>query len=134
MLINSFQICIPLLYQANWSESGEGIFHQECWSKLVKAAKGSSVGDTGSDLGDFQLNDLEKSLVLEAKKHAEFHDSMPDVKAEAARIAQMIKDSRYCIAFTGKAPTYENLCSWFGNNKGSDQSLQSDQHLCYSLI
>ena len=89
-----------VLFQVNWSESGDAIFHPGCWNKLVRAAKNKQSG-ARPDADDLQLNELETSLVVEAKKHAEFHNSMPEVKAEAARIAQMIKNAKYCIAFTG---------------------------------
>ena len=86
-----------------WTESGEGIFHPPCWNKLIQAAKKSSAGSEKSQYasGALQLNELETGLVLEAEKHAEYHDSDSEVKAEAARIAQMIKNAKYCIGFTG---------------------------------
>lgn len=89
--------------KVDWTESGEGIFHPPCWNKLIQAAKKSSAGSEKSQSasGALQLNELETGLVLEAKKHAEYHDSDSEVKAEAARIAQMIKNAKYCIGFTG---------------------------------
>ena len=41
-------------------------------------------------------------MVLDAKKTAEFYDSMEKVKLEAVRIAKMIRTASYAIAFTGK--------------------------------
>ena len=89
-----------LVFQVGWSESGDAVFHPDCWSSLVQATKKNPSKKT-----HLQLNDLETSLVVEAKKHAEFHDSDAMVKSEAARIAQLIKDAKHCIAFTGNCMT-----------------------------
>ena len=95
------------VFQVGWSESGDAVFHPDCWGSLVQATKKNPSKKT-----DLQLNDLEISLVVEAKKHAEFHDSDAMVKSEAARIAQLIKDAKHCIAFTGKHNNFFlTLCS-----------------------
>ena len=39
--------------------------------------------------------------MLDAKKTAEFYDSMEKVKHEAVRIAKMLRSAQYAIAFTG---------------------------------
>eukprot|EP00731_Ephydatia_muelleri_P027826 Em0019g699a len=43
----------------------------------------------------------EKVLIKEASKTAEFHDSCPTIRNKAARVAGLIKKSRYCVVFTG---------------------------------
>ena len=96
-----------LVFQVGWSESGDAVFHPDCWGSLVQATKKNPSKKT-----HLQLNDLETGLVVEAKKHAEFHDSDAMVKSEAARIAQLIKDAKHCIAFTGicmTKGTYNNF-------------------------
>ena len=101
-----------LVFQVGWSESGDAVFHPDCWSSLVQATKKNPSKKT-----DLQLNDLETSLVVEAKKHAEFHDSDAMVKSEAARIAQLIKEAKHCIAFTGicmTKGTYNNFLLTLG--------------------
>lgn len=84
--------------KVGWNENGEAVFHHACWNRLVKATKKK---ETQTEADTLQVSELEASLILEAKKHAEFHDSDGKVKAEAARIAQMIKNANYCIGFTG---------------------------------
>jgi len=49
----------------------------------------------------FVLSEAEKSLVKEALKTAEFHDSLDTVNSEASRIADLIKNAKHCVAFTG---------------------------------
>ena len=52
-------------------------------------------------VGRIELSSAEKSMVKEAMKTAEYHDSYDTVTAEAARIADMIRNSSHCVAFTG---------------------------------
>lgn len=44
---------------------------------------------------------MEKDMIREAAKTAETHHSLKKIKEEGERIAQLIKKSNYCIAFTG---------------------------------
>lgn len=81
--------------QANWDENGEAVFHRDCWTQLVQAAKASSAENK------IELNELEVSLIKEAKKTAEFHDSDTFIKDEAKRIVQMLTKAKYPIFFTG---------------------------------
>ena len=48
-----------------------------------------------------KLSSAEKTMVKEAMKTAEHHDSYDTVTAEAERIAEMIRNSSHCVAFTG---------------------------------
>lgn len=82
--------------QAAWDESGDAIFHRDCWAELVAAAK--STNSEGSKL---VLSEFETGLVKEAKKTAEYHDSDSTLQAEAKRVAQMIRAAKYPIFFTG---------------------------------
>ena len=48
-----------------------------------------------------QLCPKEKEMILDARKTAEYFDSLEKVQHDACRIAQMLKSSQYAIAFTG---------------------------------
>ena len=81
-----------------WSkDSGEAQLHADCWTGLETTVK--SKGHCSSN--DRGMSTREKALVKEASKTAEWHDSELVVNQEAARIADMLKHSTYCIAFTG---------------------------------
>ncbi|GFN87655.1 NAD-dependent deacetylase sirtuin-6 [Plakobranchus ocellatus] len=77
----------------DWQEGGAATFHRACWSELLKATKDST--------SSISLSDVERSMILDAKKTAEYHDSKSSVLHEAKRIAYIIKNSRHCIVFTG---------------------------------
>ena len=77
--------------------SGEAQFHGECWAGLEKSAK---VRNHRSDLVQ-GISKAEKTLVKDAAKTAEWHDSDVVVNREAAAIAGLLKHSTYCVAFTG---------------------------------
>ncbi|GFN75449.1 NAD-dependent protein deacetylase sirt6-like, partial [Plakobranchus ocellatus] len=76
----------------DWQPGGAAIFHQLCWSELIKAAEASSTS--------ISLSEIETAMILDAKETAEYHDSRITVLREAERIANIIKNSRHSIAFT----------------------------------
>ena len=79
----------------NWhAVSGEAQFHGECWSQLEKDSQSRGRGRSCM-IGE------EKKLVKEASETAEWHDSEEKVEREATRIADLLRQSSYCIAFTG---------------------------------
>lgn len=82
--------------QVEWEDAGDAVFHRECWSNLVAAAK-----TTNPDRSKMELNELEIKLVKEAKKTAEYHDSDSFIKTEAKRIVKMLSNAKYPIFFTG---------------------------------
>jgi len=49
----------------------------------------------------FCFSSLEKTVVDEAKRTAEYFDSMEKLDMEADRIAEMLKSAESAIAFTG---------------------------------
>ncbi|XP_033756793.1 LOW QUALITY PROTEIN: NAD-dependent protein deacetylase Sirt6-like [Pecten maximus] len=79
-------------FLVQWDDDGVGVFHMRCWEILSDLANSSKVTDLCSQ---------EKALVLEAEETAEFHQSMDSIRTDASRIALMIKESKYPIAFTG---------------------------------
>ncbi|XP_005108006.1 NAD-dependent protein deacetylase Sirt6 [Aplysia californica] len=79
-----------------WKAGGEAIFHRDCWNALVHASQRAPGTAT-----DIELTDLERSMIKESKKTAEYHDSHAGVAEQAARVARILKDSSYCISFTG---------------------------------
>lgn len=82
--------------KVKWRRSGDAVFHRECWDIVVKTCRMRS-----KKRAPFVLSTLEKTLVKEASKTAEFHDSLEIVTAEALRIASLIKNAKHCVAFTG---------------------------------
>lgn len=78
-----------------WSQDGGAIFHDKCW-KLVESCSRSRTKTNAA-----QLAPAEKTLLKEAAKTAEKHSSLLEVKREAVRIAELIKTSKHCVAFTG---------------------------------
>ncbi|GFS24841.1 NAD-dependent deacetylase sirtuin-6 [Elysia marginata] len=77
----------------NWKEGGAATFHPSCWAELYKATKTSSPS--------ISLSDVERSMILDANKTAEYHDSDAAISQAAENIVRILRQSRYCIAFTG---------------------------------
>ncbi|XP_062612968.1 NAD-dependent protein deacetylase Sirt6-like, partial [Saccostrea cucullata] len=78
-------------FHVNWNDEGFATFHAECWFALRGMYKDK----------ESTLTKEEKEMVKEAAKTAEIHDSCAKVKQEAEHIANLIKNAKYCIAFTG---------------------------------
>ena len=81
----------------HWSPFGEALFHQGCWTEVLKSARAR----TKKKKSPTDIIPEEKTMIKEAAKTAEFHDSYHSVRDKAARIADLIKNSRYCLVFTG---------------------------------
>lgn len=79
-----------------WRRGGDAVFHRECWDLVVKTCRMRS-----KKRAPFAMSAAEKALVKEALKTAEFHDSLSTVADEASRIADLIKNAKHCVAFTG---------------------------------
>ena len=80
-------------FRVNWDDAGFASFHEHCWFDLIKSAREK----------DSRLTKTETEMVMEAVKTAEIHDSLDRLKREAEHIAHLIKNSKYCMAFTGKS-------------------------------
>ena len=80
----------------NWSTTGDAQFHYDCWELVVKSCRARN-----KKRAPFPMSDVEKRLVKKALKTAEFHDSFDTVAREAARIAELMKRAKHCVAFTG---------------------------------
>lgn len=79
-------------FQVNWDDKGFATFHDVCWYTLIKRlSKDKASGITKA----------EEDMIKEALKTAEIHDSYEKLKKEAEHVANLIKTSEYCIAFTG---------------------------------
>ena len=83
-------------WEVKWKRNGDAVFHRDCWDKLVKTSRMRN-----KKRALFVLSDVEKTSVKEALKTAEFHDSIDSVNSEASRIADLIKNAKHCVAFTG---------------------------------
>ena len=82
--------------KVKWRRNGDAMFHRECWDIVVK-----TCGMRSKKRAPFVLSAVEKTLVKEARKTAEFHDSQVVLASEASRIAYIIKNAKHCVAFTG---------------------------------
>ena len=76
-----------------WMEDGEAMFHDICWKAVIDSYKTDNP---------FALIPREKEMIKEAWKTAEYFDSAEKITHEAKRIANMLRMSKYAIAFTGK--------------------------------
>ena len=86
-------------FYINWTvkdDTSEAMFHTECWDVLLKSARARSKKNNV-----VALCSTETSMVREAAKTAEQHDSVKKMKAEATRISQMIEQAKHCVVFTG---------------------------------
>lgn len=82
--------------KVKWRRSGDAVFHRDCWDLVVKTCRMRS-----KKRAPFVMSAAEKTLVKEALKTAEFHDSLDTLANEASRIADLIKNAEHCVAFTG---------------------------------
>lgn len=82
--------------KVRWKSNGDAVFHWDCWGILVRTSRLRN-----KRRAPFLLSDVERTLVKEALKTAEFHDSIEVVTNEASRIAELIKNAEHCVAFTG---------------------------------
>ncbi|GFR75866.1 NAD-dependent deacetylase sirtuin-6 [Elysia marginata] len=76
-----------------WKEGATATFHRSCWAELYKATQSSS--------SPISLSDVERSMILDANKTAEYHDSDAAISQAAENIVHILQQSSYCIAFTG---------------------------------
>lgn len=79
-----------------WRRNGDAVFHRDCWDILAKTCRMRST-----KRAPFVLSAFEKTLLKDALKTAEFHDAQKAVASEASRIADLIKNAKHCVAFTG---------------------------------
>lgn len=110
-------------FQVNWNDEGFATFHEVCWHTLIKRlSKDKASGITKAE-GD---------MIKEALKTAEIHDSYEKLKKEAEHVAHLIKNSEYCIAFTGIYILYALLHpSFYGS---FNHHLHSSLHKCNCII
>lgn len=78
-----------------WSHCGEAVFHDKCWEVVLASARSRAKSNVAG------LTPAEKALVKEAAKTSERHSSLEEVKREAARIAELIRNAKHCVSFTG---------------------------------
>ena len=79
-----------------WSDNGEAIFHRKCWENILR---NSRVRNTKN--ATIHLSNKEKSMVKEANKTVEYHDSDEKIVESCIRIASLIIEAKHCVAFTG---------------------------------
>lgn len=79
-----------------WSETGEATLHRECWDTLLKESR-----KRNSRKIVIKMSPEEKSLVKEAAKTVESHDSLSSINDLSAKIVSLMKQASHCIVFTG---------------------------------
>ena len=86
-----------------WLEDNEAVFHDICWKALLDSVRSDNP---------FTLSRLEKELLKEAAKSAEYCDSYQKVQYECSRVARMLKSANYAVMFTGRRhpPLSLSLC------------------------
>lgn len=88
----------------NWDEHGTATFHIDCWNALRRSASAETPASIS-----IVLTEMEKDMIKEAARTAETHYSSKSVEQEGERIANLLKSSNYCIAFTGKNLKFPNM-------------------------
>jgi hypothetical protein len=81
-----------LVFQIAWSTVGDAKFHDICWKAVLDSLKMDNP---------FQFGGMEKNVVSEAKKSAEYFDSIEKLDSEASRIVKLLKSAKHAVAFTG---------------------------------
>ena len=79
-----------------WTSKGEASFHDVCWTEVVRSARARNPKRS-----PVSMTPEEKSLVKDAAKTAEFHDSVDQVKEVAEKVVQLLRTVKHCTAFTG---------------------------------
>ena len=79
----------------NWSQNGGAVFHNKCWELVLTCCRSRAKRNVA------ELTPSEKTLIKEAAKTLERHSSLAELKKEAAKIAELIRNSKHCVAFTG---------------------------------
>lgn len=83
-------------YILDWDSKGGAVLHTDCWNQVLRNARmRRSKGAT------IKIPSVEKSLIKEAAKTAEFHDSQIIIQSKAKKIADLIVNAKYGIVFTG---------------------------------
>ena len=78
-----------------WSHVGGAVFHDKCWEVVRTSSRSRAKSNAAG------LTSAEKTLVKEAAKTSERHSSLLELQREAARIAELFKVAKHCVAFTG---------------------------------
>jgi len=86
-----------------WVDGRAAVFHDICWKAVVDSYKMDNP---------FSMCPLEKDMVAEARKTAEYFDSADRLRREARRVGAMLKTAQYAMAFTGRALTLRPCRGW----------------------
>ena len=90
--LNTVEYTSRCAFQIEWSATGEATFHDICWKAVLDSLRMDNP---------FCFSSLEKSVVDEAKRTAEYFDSVEKLDVEADRIVEMLRSAANAIAFTG---------------------------------
>ena len=77
-----------------WVDGRTATFHDICWKAVVDSCKMDNP---------FTMCPLEKDMVAEAWKSAEYFDSADRLRLAAKRISAMLKTAQYAVVFTGES-------------------------------
>ena len=92
MKLTTLNCIFNCAFQIAWSATGEATFHDICWKAVLDSLRMDNP---------FCFSSLEKSVVEEAKRTAEYFDSVEKLDLESDRIVDMLKSAEHAIAFTG---------------------------------
>ncbi|KAK7495847.1 hypothetical protein BaRGS_00012837 [Batillaria attramentaria] len=79
-----------------WKRNGEACFHKPCWDTVLSTARARRAVKNGP-----AMKQSEKLMVRQAAETAEAFDSAQEVEDAAKVVADLIRTSSHCIAFTG---------------------------------
>ena len=79
-----------------WSPNGDAYFHRSCWNEILRNSRARKAKNMTMRIGS-----EEKTMIKDAAKTVEFHDSRKSIEEKGKKIASLIKSSKHCVAFTG---------------------------------
>ena len=109
-----------------WSRNGQAIFHPDCWQGVLSSARARRK----KNMTHPEMSEKEKSMIIEASKTLERHDSEEFIKTSAEKIADMIRSSKHCVCFTGAGlSTAAGIGDYRGKSgKWTQMDQEKNQH------
>jgi len=102
-------------FLANWNK-GTGAFHKTCWSTLSASTRPSTT-----------LSKEEALLLNDAKQTAEYYDNQDILFQKVQQAANLIKESKYLVAFTGAGVSVSAGIADYRGTTGIDTQYQLGQ-------
>lgn len=74
----------------------QATFHQHCWETLLKDARRRKRTNA-----TIKISLIEQTLIKDAAKAMEKHDSIATLRLASSRIASLMRKAKHCVVFTG---------------------------------